>query len=494
MIWLTTPLLPRNTYLGIYRALFTPAELARESGFISILRQKQCPLKAPSKASNNGENGIPKPAASKDPHFFLCMLGGGHFAGMIVSLSLRHSKSTSVGPLTNTINILASKTFHRYTTRRKQGGSQSTSDSAKGAAHSAGSSLRRSNETALTEEVRGLLKEWKAWIDIAELCFVRASGTNNRRTLFGPYEGQVLSQKDGRVRSWPFGTRRATQSELLRAFVELTRVKVITVDPSATPQHEAPAKPKKPEKVKETLTEEQQTALLHTHQLTTSIRRSKLPALLNYLSTNSLSPNFEFYPPTAPQNHHTPTPLHLAASLGNILILKGLLEHGADLSHRNPDDKTAYDISSHRAREWFRVLRHELTSTHPSIPWDAIGVSSPLPRSDLEALERQEALEEKEQEEARRKEEVSKLQELGKEPAGEEIGRGKRQEAGRQKVLGLMNGGGNGSGRALGMGMGMGRTAEETRKEEMRGMSEEARRRVERERRARAAEARFARG
>jgi hypothetical protein len=167
-----------------------------------------------------------------------------------------------------------------YTTRRKQGGSQSASDASRGAAHSAGSSLRRYNEASqvqprctdanlnllngqhrathhwqtanhpafifmcmiggghfaamlvsLAPEIhrkqggvedrqalyrrklepaewaaprdasladceppcfRRVVYRWKGMIDTAELLFVRATGKTNRKTLFGQYDGQVL--------------------------------------------------------------------------------------------------------------------------------------------------------------------------------------------------------------------------------------------------------------------------------------------------------------
>jgi hypothetical protein len=73
------------------------------------------------------------------------MMGSGHFAGAVFELKTR--------------TCLAHKTFHRYTTRRKQGGSQSrylfysdslqSHDTSKGKAKSAGANLRRYNEQAL---------------------------------------------------------------------------------------------------------------------------------------------------------------------------------------------------------------------------------------------------------------------------------------------------------------------------------------------------------
>ncbi|PBP26610.1 ankyrin repeat and zinc finger domain-containing protein [Diplocarpon rosae] len=292
ILWFASPMLPSNTYLGIYRTIFTNEEQGNEGNILDIVRRKQLAPKPALKIPTNPSSGIPLPEAYKEPHVFLCMIGGGHFAAMVVSLTPKQTRSTPMGPLTKEAIVLAHKTFHRYTTRRKQGGAQSSNDNAKGAAHSAGADLRRYNEQALVEEVRALLQDWKGMIDTSELMFVRATGSTNRRTLFGPYDGQVLRQNDARIRGFPFSTRRATQNELLRSFVELTRVKVLEVDEAAlaaakiaaaeaakeettkAANKSAPAVPK--------LSEEEETALLHTSQLQAIIRRCKVPALVSY--------------------------------------------------------------------------------------------------------------------------------------------------------------------------------------------------------------------
>lgn len=92
------------------------------------------------------------------------MTAGGHFAGMIVRVSRPGlpKESTADGTVKKgkgggtqkpqpEMQVLAHKTFHRYTTRRKQGGSQSVNDNAKGPAKSAGAQLRRYGEQALRE-------------------------------------------------------------------------------------------------------------------------------------------------------------------------------------------------------------------------------------------------------------------------------------------------------------------------------------------------------
>jgi hypothetical protein len=67
--------------------------------------------------------------------------------------------------------------------------------------------LRRYNEAALQKEIRELLVSWKEGLGKCEFLFIRATGTANRRTLFG-YEGAVLKSSDPRIRGFPFTTRR----------------------------------------------------------------------------------------------------------------------------------------------------------------------------------------------------------------------------------------------------------------------------------------------
>jgi ankyrin repeat and zinc finger domain-containing protein 1 len=164
---------------------------------IDVIRLKQLPRRAPPRRT-----------------IALMMLGGGHFAGIIASLVPKFVKN-HLGGEDRQVDVIASKTFHRYTTRRKQGGTQSSNDAAKGHAHSAGSALRRYNETRLEEQVRELLGEWRELLRTCEFIFIRATGSVNRRTFFG-YEGAVMSRNDPRNRAFPFTTRRPVSFYLWR--------------------------------------------------------------------------------------------------------------------------------------------------------------------------------------------------------------------------------------------------------------------------------------
>lgn len=448
----------------MYRAILTGEE-QRNQDLVEVLRKKQAePISIP----RIPKDGTLPEVAYKGPHIFLCMIGGGHFAAMVVSLAPRPSKGGTT--MNREATVLAHKTFHRYTTRRKQGGSQSANDNAKGTAHSAGSSLRRYNEQALVEDVRNLLQDWKGLLDTSELLFIRATGVTNRRTLFGPYEGQVLKHNDTRLRGFPFSTRRATQNELMRSFIELTRLKVRELIPITEVKKKEAATPTKSESKPQTkprLSEEEETALLHTSQLQAFARRSKVPALLTYLKNNNLSPDFEFYPPE--QNYHAPRPLHLAAAQNAAPLILGLLVRGgANPSLENRENKTAFELAGERStRDAFRVARSELGEAKWS--WDAARVPPPMTKAEADHRDEREKKDAEGKEAERRRAEEERLR--SEQPKASD-GRKTRGNA---------------------LAAGLSKTPQEKREEESRGLTPEMRVRLERERRARAAEERLRR-
>lgn len=472
--WFASSLLPKNTYFGIYRALFTSVEQEEPTHLIDSLRKKQTqPIIA--RGSQAPSGAAAKTPQEQSPHVFLCMIGGGHFAAMVVSLAPEiHKKAGGVEE--RQARVLAHKTFHRYTTRRKQGGAQSANDAAKGAAHSAGSSLRRYNEAALEHEIRQLLQEWKNLIDQSQLLFVRATGSTNRRILFGPYDGQVLRQNDARLRGFPFSTRRATQSELMRAFTELTRAKFNHIDEASlaaeeeklrAPASKSPKPPTQPPKPK--ISKEDEAAMLHTSQIQALIRRSKAPALLSYIANNSITSSFRFFPASAPQNHRCPTPLHLAANTNSPVIVLALLTKARlDPTILNEEGKAAFELCGDRAtRDAFRVARYELSDS--AWDWEAAHVPTGISKKEADSKGEQEKKAEEDAEAQRRKDEIERLR---KEDAGS-VSQSKRS--------------------STRMPAAMQKTGAEKREEEMRGMTPEMRMRLERERRARAAEERMRR-
>ncbi|CAK7275604.1 hypothetical protein SEPCBS57363_006792 [Sporothrix epigloea] len=509
LVWFSSPLLPANNYFGAYRAMFAPDELspedetatekeseaARTARILEAIHSRQLtPQSAP--ANNAAAAAVTSTSAYAGRHIFLCMNGGGHFAAMVIALAPRKGRSGTV-PMNREATVLAHKTFHRYTTRRKQGGSQSANDNAKGTAHSAGSSLRRYNEQALVDDVRNLLRDWKPLLDTAELLFVRASSTANQRTIFGPYDGQILYRNDPRLRNFPFNTRRPTQKEIMRCFIELTRLKVREISPSSLapdPETQSTSTPQLSEedaaaaaqqrqhrqqerRAAAKRAEEEETALLHTAQLQALIRRSKVPALLSYLSTNNLAAGtFRFYPPNAAQNHHAPTLLHYAASQNAPALVHALLVRADDdPTATNGDGKTPFELAGDRpTRDAFRVARSELSALSRDIDWDAARVPTPMTRSEAEQRDAREKAEATRKEAERRRTEEARL----------------KEEAAAEKMKTGNNGSNNNSASQKRL-VGVLKSAQEIRQEEARGLTPEQRQRLERERRARAAEARI---
>ncbi|KAI6149768.1 hypothetical protein BKA82DRAFT_997908 [Pisolithus tinctorius] len=208
VIWFHSP---PATQIGTYRMLF-PLETP-PSAYLSELKEMQTPIEGGRK-------------------WAMFMVAGGHFAGAIVRVS-RAAEEEALAPVNarkkppkpkpETL-VIKHKTFHRYTTRRKQGGSQSINDNAKGAAISAGAILRRYGEQALRDDIRSLLQDWAEDIHDCERIWIRASVSNRR--IFLDYEGCVINKGDDRLRTFPFPTRRPTQSELSRCLLELTQVKI----------------------------------------------------------------------------------------------------------------------------------------------------------------------------------------------------------------------------------------------------------------------------
>lgn len=475
IFWFSSSLFPSNISLGIYRALFTDVEQDEPTWLVDSVRRKQL---SPTYAQRNNESTSENASPRSSPHVFMCMIGGGHFAAMLVSLAPEVHRKQG-GTEERQARVIAHKTFHRYTTRRKQGGSQSASDASRGAAHSAGSTLRRYNEAALEKEVRDLLADWKQTIDDAELLFVRATGSTNRRILFSHYEGQVLKQNDPRLRGFPFSTRRATQSELMRCFKELTRVKVSQVDEAAlaaaeVKQRETTAKPAspRPQPQKPKISKEEEAALLHTSQIQALIRRSKVPALMSYISNNSIPPSFTFVPSDTQQNIRCPTPLHLAANVNSPSVVIALLtKANADPTTINNEGKTPFELCGDRStRDAFRVARHELGES--KWDWDSTNIPSALSKADVDSRAERERKTTEEEESNRRKNEMERLRREDAERAANT--RESKRTGG--KTLGSVE-----------------KSAEDRREEEMRGMTPEMRMRLERERRARAAEERIRR-
>lgn len=133
----------------------------------------------------------------KDSYISLFLNGGGYFAAAIFD----NSK----------MQMICSKTFRRYTTRRKQGGSQSLKDNQKSGIHSAGSLIRRDNEKKLKEEIQNLISSWKHDIEKSSVIFC------NRDVSIQ----EACKDFSAKIRAFPFTTYQANFDEICRCYTEL---------------------------------------------------------------------------------------------------------------------------------------------------------------------------------------------------------------------------------------------------------------------------------
>lgn len=391
-ILLRTPLLPPTEALGAYKVLFREKNL-QSGAIVDALRHMN---------TEQVRAGVS----------VLLMIGGGHFAGAVVA----HQRTKSKGNPKNQkesmeaqrVVVLHLKTFHRYTTRRKQGGSQSASDNARGKANSAGSSIRRYNEEALKKEVHELLQSWKEHIDAAEHIFIRANGVASRKILVG-YDSALIASTDCRLQSFPFTTKRATLAEVKNAWVKLTHLVAVDLPKTTKPVESKSASTttalhKTPEPVQVVESD------VHTSEIIALLRKSKAPLLVNYLRKNNLNGNFRFKPEE--QHTYTPTPLHFAAANGLHHMVKVLLTSiKADPTLLNGHNKTAAHLSSSgQVTNMFQVCRYTLGEDF--CDWNAAHVGAPKTMEEV-AKESEEAKQRLQRESARAiQEELAKKTEV----------------------------------------------------------------------------------
>ena len=238
-------------------------------------------------------------------------------------------------------------------------------------------------------------------------------------------------------------------------------MKVSHIDEAALATKEKQAPTAATASAKPRMTEEQkeeQLLVAHSSALTTIIQRKKIPALTAYLKDNKLSPDFALQP--ASTHAHTSTLLHLASSSSLPTIVAALLSLGANPEVTNAAGKTPFEVAGDRAtRDRFRVARHSMGESKWN--WEAAKVPKPL--SEKEALLRDQ-----------------------REQAG--LAEAKAQKAAESKRIAdeaLKPSLVKSSGRCVAVPK-QGNVAND------RGLTEEMKIKIERERRARAAEARFA--
>lgn len=433
--WFTSSLLLPREKVGVYSTMLPSSE--------STLRSLQ------NQSQEHAERSIA-----------MFMVGGGHFQGTIISLTDSTLSKCS---------IKASKGFHRYTTRRKQGGAQSSNDNAKGAAQSAGAQIRRYNEIALADDVRNLLAEWKGTLDQCEIILVRASGPSSRKLIYD----NGIDKHDARVRGFPINTRRATQAEIIRSFHILTRLQTGTIEIEDVESEESTkVVPKKPINVPEQRVDAVIAA--QSEVLVGMIKRDKVPKLRQYVTECHIDvTSFRLEPTKA--FRHTPTLIHYASAADAYHTVSYLLDEQCDPCVLNATDQTPFEVAgSKTTRDAFRLWRGT-NGNELKWDWDVARIPAALTADQVKAkLARDKELKAAEDVlEAQRRE----LEMLRLHKEAEQAREAELKEAARKR----------GPGRSLAMGVLGGSSITN-----LNGMAPDMKQKIERERRARAAEARFA--
>lgn len=374
MIYFKSSKLPEDKNFGVYKALFNEKEI-------------QDPIMA-LKAWNIDEN------TGKSALF---MMGGGHFAGAIISHKRKNIKGNAVNHKISLqeqqVEVIKSKTFHRYTTRKKQGGSQSANDNAKGNAKSVGANIRRQMEQLLESEVRELLELWKEDLKECDSIYIRAGGSG-RKTLIG-YEGAVLKNDDKRIKGFPFSTRRATASELKRAWAQLTYLTVSDVikqdekQKQRILQQQENLRKSQQQQKKQSANKEVSESEKHTGELIGFCKRQKAPLLINYLKKHQLSVDMELSP--SETYISTPTLLHYCSSQGLAHMVQVLMVNlKADATITNKAGRVAAELSANKhTKSIFQICRSKLGEDY--CDWALTKIGEAKTKEEVEREEQQEA-------------------------------------------------------------------------------------------------------
>ncbi|XP_035837617.1 ankyrin repeat and zinc finger domain-containing protein 1 isoform X4 [Helianthus annuus] len=237
--------------------------------------------------------------------------------------------------------VVTHKTFHRYVVRAKAGKKQSAEDAGGNIAHSAGASIRRHNELALTKDIRELLTAWKPYFDLSTAIFIHAP-SHNRKQLFNGENPCFRCQKHV-IRHIPLTVQRPTFKEAQRLYKILTRI-------STEPDEEISP-----------VIKEDSTSTLVTENTNNNLE-------IENLLEDDLVKNV--------QRVHMSLPLHEAAKAGNAEKVLELLEQGSDPCVIDERGRTAYRLAA--GKEVRNTFRHFMALNPDTWDWQAAKVPSPL--------------------------------------------------------------------------------------------------------------------
>ncbi|PWA00654.1 hypothetical protein BB558_003290 [Smittium angustum] len=319
--------------------------------------------------------------AKNKVYWVILQLSGGHFAGGVFDIGAD--------------KIVAHKTIHRYTTRRKQGTSQSSHDKAKGQpAKSAGAQIRRYNEIKLMDDISSILLEWKNYLTSSSRIF-QSTSKATRRVFFGN-ENSVIPYDSEKIRICPIQIGRPSLLEIERVYKVLSSVYIREIDfkQQSSPKNALGGSQDIPNlSEQETKSDEypsdsdsegtlepeprpELVAFLYNAAKVIPDQSKSDEQVLEFLESNEellldafLDPATELrYLEKCPdvRSNKTPTLLHLASMYGRNKSIVFLLDHGDDPTITNgfppmySGGRTAYELSPNReTRDVFRKYRFE---------------------------------------------------------------------------------------------------------------------------------------
>lgn len=292
------------------------------------------------------------------------MIGGGHFAAAIISHTPKLIKKViyqkeSESILPQTVHLIAQKSVHRYTTRRKQGGSQSAMDNAKGKANSAGSSLRRYNEQMLAKDVKDTVQSWSEYLPKCKSIFIKANTAANFKLIVsGEDHCQknsnkefVLYKNDPRIKRIPVNSKKITITELKYVWVDLSYLSIIKlpkIDNKSKllkEKQELLANSKQSNKKgQDKIKEEEPLESRQTNEIIQLLKKQRAPALMSYLRKQNLSAtDFRLQPTEKYQK--LPTLLHYATDNNLAHMVYILLNNlKVDPTSANKFGETPFDL------------------------------------------------------------------------------------------------------------------------------------------------------
>ena len=343
--------------------------------------------------------------------------------------------------------LVEHKTEHRYTQRRKQGGSQAAQDEKGFKARSAGAMLRRYGEQTMRERVAQVLTDWdwktcdRIFLAVPERARRLFVYSEKKKRMDKKAEGHKFLKSDERIRRIPFMTNRPTMEECDRVYHLLQSVEVFSgpfIDNNGESSASSSSSTKNSDNTvvvadnnktmedpvnnnQQQESEEERLKRLGfynrpIHELILGIDKVKPKEdEEDDEMQNKIQREIELNPDHLhAKNALGETPLHLACSLGLFDIVQMLLESGSDVTAKDVLGRVPYQRAKEAkvrdAMRAFRGQQQEQQDDH--VDWKVSLIPEPPKEKSAEEIQ---AKKEREKEKKKRQAERKKLEKQKKE-------------------------------------------------------------------------------